>query len=105
MKYKSIIFIGLVVIFLLSGCSNEETNDGTNDQVNEKLCDEGESYFNGTDSCVEEINECTPEQKQAEFCTMEYDPVCGNDGEIYSNACVACSEGVDSWIEGECPLD
>ncbi len=46
---------------------------------------------------------CTEEQKQAEVCTMEYNPVCGDDGVTYSNACEACAGGkVDAYIPGEC---
>lgn len=46
---------------------------------------------------------CTPEQKEATICTMEYMPVCGDDWNTYGNKCVACAtEGVTSYIEGEC---
>lgn len=47
--------------------------------------------------------QCTIQQKEAEVCSMDYTPVCGDDGETYSNACGACStEGIDSYVEGEC---
>jgi hypothetical protein len=77
------------------GCTPPENNSGAG-EPNETLC--------------------KPEQRQAEFCTEEYAPVCGwNDpakiqcirypcARTYSNACFACAnDQVISWTPGECP--
>jgi hypothetical protein len=52
---------------------------------------------------IEARKYCTSAQKQAEVCTLEYAPVCGENNITYGNACGACSSGeIDYYIEGEC---
>lgn len=42
---------------------------------------------------------CKP---KPEMCPMIYAPVCGCDGQTYSNSCVAASHGVSVAAKGKC---
>jgi len=36
------------------------------------------------------------------ICTMQYDPVCGCNGQTYANACLADNAGVTAYTQGAC---
>jgi hypothetical protein len=67
-----------------------ESND---DCQNDEFCRKPQGV------CGDQGGVCSP---RPELCTENFDPVCGCDGNTYSNECAASAAGVSVKAEGEC---
>ena len=51
--------------------------------------------------CIDGVG-CVAAKASGTACTMEYNPVCGENGITYGNPCMADAEGM-AYVLGECP--
>ncbi|WP_366140076.1 Kazal-type serine protease inhibitor domain-containing protein [uncultured Jannaschia sp.] len=92
MKLQS---IGLLVTYLSIGLATPAISQGNScGGIAGATCADAQfCNYSATGTCGEgdQLGVCSP---LPEFCTFEFNPVCGCDGVIYSNACMASAAGV-----------
>lgn len=95
----------LFAILAISACiSYEAAPEDSTEPAEPVTCTTNPDCGKG-EYCEKAIGECDGEgtcRSRPEFCTSEWNPVCGCDGETYSNRCAAASEGYNVAYEGEC---
>lgn len=72
-----------------------------------EICQTNGQCSDKTHYCAKQTGQCSQTSfgrcsAKPEFCTFEFDPVCGCDNSTYGNACSAASAGVNVAYSGEC---
>jgi hypothetical protein len=113
-----ILLIVMSALSLLSCAANQASADvapppspATTPAPSPKICGgiAGFQCKNDKDYCAYEEGTCKKIadasgtcKPKPEMCPMIYAPVCGCDGQTYSNSCVAASHGVSVAARGKC---
>ncbi len=105
----------LILILLISACvkidNSARQSKANKDRATGEMCGgiAGLQCGSEKDYCAMQIAQCREIADAAgvcavkpQFCTRDYRPVCGCDGNTYSNACGAASQGVSIQYAGAC---